>query len=153
GAFIGGLGELGYHASWRVLDAQYVRVDGFTRAVPQRRRRLFVVGHSRDWRRPAAVLFERESMCGDNPPRREAGERPAPTISARTEGGGGLGTDFDCDGGLVQAVGIGGAGDVGHALTGKAQKRWDHTQETHVISGAVSSKWSKGTGGPAGDEC
>jgi DNA (cytosine-5)-methyltransferase 1 len=25
----------------------------------------------------------------------------APTISARTKGGGGLGTDFDCDGGLV----------------------------------------------------
>ena len=27
--------------------------------------------------------------------------RPAPTIAARTKGGGGLGTDFDCDGGLI----------------------------------------------------
>jgi len=34
GAFIGGLAELGYHAAWRVLDAQYVRVDGFERARP-----------------------------------------------------------------------------------------------------------------------
>jgi len=101
GAFIGGLAELGYHASWRVLDAQYVRVDGFARAVPQRRRRVFVVGHLGDWRRPAAVLFERESLLWDSPPRRKAGERVAPTIASRPTGGGGLGTDFDCDGGLI----------------------------------------------------
>jgi hypothetical protein len=62
GTFIGGLEELGYHAAWRVLDAQYVRVDGFGRAVPQRRRRVFVVGYLGDWRRAAAVLLERESL-------------------------------------------------------------------------------------------
>jgi DNA (cytosine-5)-methyltransferase 1 len=101
GAFIGGLGQLGYHASWRVLDAQYVRVDGFGRAVPQRRRRVFVVGHLGDWRRAAAVLFERESLHGHTPPRRQEGQGVAPTISARPTGGGGLGTDFDLDGGLV----------------------------------------------------
>ena len=101
GAFLGGLGQLGYGWSYRVLDAQYVRVDGFIRAVPQRRRRVFVVGHLGDWRRAAAVLFEREGMLGDNPPRRQAGQGVAPTISSRPTGGGGLGTDFDCDGGLV----------------------------------------------------
>lgn len=101
GTFIRGLEECGYHAAWRVLDAQYVRVDGFERAVPQRRRRVFVVGYLGDWRRAAAVLFEPEGMRGDSAPRRQAGQRPAPTISSRPTGGGGLGTDFDLDGGLI----------------------------------------------------
>lgn len=101
GAILGGMVELGYGVSYRVLDAQYMRVDGFGRAVPQRRRRVFVVGNSRDWRRAAAVLFERESLSWNSAPRRRAGQRVAPTISARPSGGGGLGTDFDLDGGLV----------------------------------------------------
>ena len=93
--------EGGYGLAWRVLDAQFCRVDGFVRAVPQRRRRVFVVGHLGDWRRAAAVLFERESLQGHSAPSRQPGERPAPTLAARTKGGGGLGTDFDCDGGLI----------------------------------------------------
>ena len=45
GAFLGALGELGYGWAYRVLDAQYCRVDGrWPKAVPQRRRRIFVVG-------------------------------------------------------------------------------------------------------------
>ena len=106
GAFIGGLAELGYHAAWRVLDAQYVRVDGYPRAVPQRRRRVFVVGYLGNWRRAAAVLFERESLQGHPAPRRQSRERIAPTISSRPSGGGGLGTDFDLDGGLIAAPGV-----------------------------------------------
>ena len=92
--FTGGLRELGYGWAWRILDAQYF-------GVPQRRRRVFVVGYLGDWRPPAAVLFERHSLSGNPPPGRKAGEGLAPTISARTKSGGGLGTDFDCDGGLV----------------------------------------------------
>jgi DNA (cytosine-5)-methyltransferase 1 len=88
------LGQLGYGFAYRVLDAQYL-------GVPQRRRRVFVVGYLGDWRRAAAVLFERQSLSGDTPPRRETGKDVAPTISARIKGGGGLGTDFDCDGGLI----------------------------------------------------
>jgi DNA (cytosine-5)-methyltransferase 1 len=64
----------GYGLAWRVLDAQYVRVDGLERAVPQRRRRVFIVGYLGDWRRAAAVLFERESLCWDHPPRRAQGQ-------------------------------------------------------------------------------
>lgn len=101
GAFLGGMAQLGYGFAWRVLDAQFVRTCRFGRAVPQRRRRVFVVGHSRGWRAAAAVLFDRESLRGDPPPRRPAGQRPAPTLAARTRGGGGLGTDFDLDGGLI----------------------------------------------------
>ena len=37
-AFIRSIDEIGYSCAWRVLDAQYVRVDGYPRAVPQRRR-------------------------------------------------------------------------------------------------------------------
>ena len=43
-AFIGALDEIGYGYAWRVLDAQYVRTPDYPRAVPQRRRRVFVVG-------------------------------------------------------------------------------------------------------------
>jgi DNA (cytosine-5)-methyltransferase 1 len=103
-SILGGLAECGYGLAYRVLDAQFVRVDGFGRAVPQRRRRVFVVGHLGDWRRAAAVLFERESLSGNPAPRRKAGQNAAPTLAARTRGGGGLGTDFDCDGGLIAAT-------------------------------------------------
>jgi len=92
-AFLGGLADCGYGFAYRVLDAQYF-------GVPQRRRRVFVVGYFGDWRPAAAVLFERESLQGNPAPSRKAGERTAGTISARTEGGGGLGTDFDLGGGL-----------------------------------------------------
>lgn len=94
GTFLGMLAELGYGFAYRVLDAQYF-------GVAQRRRRVFVVGHLGDWRRAAAVLFERHSLSGHPAPRREAGEA-APTIPSRSTGGGGIGADFDCDGGLIR---------------------------------------------------
>lgn len=149
GTFLGMLAELGYGFAYRVLDAQYF-------GVAQRRRRVFVVANARDWRRAAAVLFERHSLSGHPAPRREAGEGTAPTldvragrsgettfhtsgglipslantltarmhkginttcdegqtlipmaadvaptIPSRSKSGGGLGTDFDCDGGLI----------------------------------------------------
>lgn len=62
---------------WRVLDVQYVRVDGFPRAIPQRRRRVFLVGYIGDWRRAAEVLFEPNSLCGDNPPQRSKRQEAA----------------------------------------------------------------------------
>ena len=74
GTFLGMLAELGYGFAYRVLDAQYVRTPRFPRAVPQRRRRVWLVGHLGDWRRAAAVLFDRESLSGHPAPRREAGE-------------------------------------------------------------------------------
>ena len=77
GAFIGGLGELGYGVAYRVLDAQHF-------GVPQRRRRVFVVGCLGDWKRAAAVLFEPESLRGDSPPSREARKETAGTLGARS---------------------------------------------------------------------
>ena len=83
-------------AAWRVLDAQYF-------GVAQRRERVFVVAGFGDGADPAAILFERQGLHGNSPPRREARKDVAPTLSARTKGGGGLGTDFDLDGGLICA--------------------------------------------------
>ena len=110
GAFLGGLAELGYGFAYRVLDAQFF-------GVPQRRRRVFVVGYLGDWRRAAAVLFERHSLSGHPPPSREAGQA-APTLPSRSSAGGGLGTDFDCDGGLISygldLANLGAGGNVGY---------------------------------------
>jgi DNA (cytosine-5)-methyltransferase 1 len=84
GAFLGGLGQLGYGFAYRILDAQYF-------GVAQRRRRVFVVGHARDWRRAAAVLFERASLRGDSAPSRETRKG----IAAGTLRGADGGSDVD----------------------------------------------------------
>lgn len=94
GIFLRTVDELGYFGAWASLDAQYF-------GVAQRRKRLFFVGNSRDWRYSSAVLFEPEGLCGHSAPCRETGKGVAPTIASRPTGGGGLGTDFDCDGGLI----------------------------------------------------
>jgi DNA (cytosine-5)-methyltransferase 1 len=75
GSFLSALGQSGYGFAYRVLDAQYF-------GVAQRRRRVFVVGYLGDWRRAAAVLFERESLRGNPAPSRKKGEKPAPTLTA-----------------------------------------------------------------------
>lgn len=92
--FLAGLSELGYGFSYGVLDAQYF-------GVAQRRERVFVIGYPGAWQPAAAVLLDRESMSGNYPPSREARQSVTGTISARTSGGGGLGTDFEIGGGLV----------------------------------------------------
>jgi DNA (cytosine-5)-methyltransferase 1 len=79
GAILGGMVELGYGFAYRVLDAQFF-------GVAQRRRRVFVVGHSGDWRRAAAVLLERHSLQGHPAPRREAGQGTAISPSLRAQG-------------------------------------------------------------------
>jgi DNA (cytosine-5)-methyltransferase 1 len=87
GTILGALAKLGYGFAYRVLDAQFF-------GVPQRRRRVFVVGCLGDWRAAAAVLFEREGLRRDPPPSREAGERVAPTIESRADAAGGAGIAY-----------------------------------------------------------
>tara|TARA_Y100000310_G_scaffold330183_1_gene401411 strand:- start:1837 stop:3042 length:1206 start_codon:yes stop_codon:yes gene_type:complete len=162
GSFLGGLEQLGYGFAYRSLDAQYF-------GLAQRRERVFVVGHLGGWGGATAVLFEPESLRGDSPPSRQAGERPAGTLASRSTGGGGLGTDFDLAGGLV---------DVAHSLRGEsfdasedgtgrgtpiisqpllAKPHSSHragaeTYVPDVVPQAMSAKWSKGSSGPADDE-
>ena len=63
-----------YGVAWRVMDSQYF-------GVPQRRRRVFIVGCLGDAARAGAVLFESESCGGDTPPRRTPGERVADALT------------------------------------------------------------------------
>jgi DNA (cytosine-5)-methyltransferase 1 len=90
---------------------------------------VFVVGYLGDWQRAAQVLFERESVRRDSPPSREAREAVAGTIAAR------FGISRNNHEELAWSECVGGGPDGGR------------------IAGTVSSKWSKGSGGPAGDEC
>ena len=88
--------------AWRLFDAQFF-------GLAQRRRRVFVVASARKGFDPATVLFEWDGVRRDTAPSREA-RQVAPTIPARSTAGGGLGTDFDCDGGVItMAHGQGGA--------------------------------------------
>lgn len=65
-SFLGALGNLGYGWAYRVLDAQWVRTQQHPRAVPQRRRRIFVVGHLGDPTAAATVLFKQQSLQRDS---------------------------------------------------------------------------------------
>lgn len=74
-AFVSALDKLGYGLAWAVLDAQWF-------GVPQRRKRLFLVGRLGDWRGPGAVLFEPGRVCGNPPARRSKREgNPSPAES------------------------------------------------------------------------
>ena len=93
GSFLGGLAECGYGFAYRVLDAQYF-------GVAQRRRRVFVVGYLGDWRRAAAVLFERESLSGNPAPSRKKGEDPAKCLTR----GAGQRCDFETEDLITQPI-------------------------------------------------
>ena len=64
--------QLGYCVSWRTLDARYF-------GVPQRRRRVFIVGHL-GGRGAAEVLLEPEGVRRDPATGREAGQEVAGTL-------------------------------------------------------------------------
>jgi DNA (cytosine-5)-methyltransferase 1 len=83
---------------WAELDAQFWHLA-------QRRERVFFVGYfGADWSDFGPILLERESLLWNPPPSRQSRKDLAPTISACTSGGGGLGTDFDLDGGLIEVT-------------------------------------------------
>ena len=67
---------------WSTLDAQFF-------GLAQRRKRVFLVRDSGDWANRPPVLLERESMCGNPAPSREAREEVAGTVAggARKRGG------------------------------------------------------------------
>jgi DNA (cytosine-5)-methyltransferase 1 len=77
GSLLGAVAELGYGFAYRVLDAQNF-------GVPQRRRRVFVVGYLGDWRRAAEVLFEPESLCWDIKTSRKKGQDVTACASSST---------------------------------------------------------------------
>ncbi len=109
-----------FGVAWRVLDAQYTRVPEFPRAIPQRRRRVILVGHLDSWTRAAEVLLDGEMRGGDSPPCREqrqaaAGNSPAgapPDCTLRVR----CGKPGDGDGALV-GEGVSQCPGTGHDQT------------------------------------
>jgi len=117
--FLAGLSELGYGIAYRVLDAQHF-------GVPQRRRRVFVVGYLGDWRRAAAVLFERHSLSGHPAPRREAREAVA-ALTANGVGTCGADDNQGQAGHLIAST-----GNVAHCLNAGGMGRQDYETETLI---------------------
>lgn len=66
--FLCAVEECGYSGAWESLDAQWF-------GVPQRRERVFFVGHSGDWRYPAAVFSVTHCLSGNPAPSRTPGQR------------------------------------------------------------------------------
>jgi DNA (cytosine-5)-methyltransferase 1 len=121
--------------AWRILNAQYF-------GLAQRRRRVFVIASFGDGPDPAEILFEPKSLRRDTAPRHKAREDIAGTISARTSGGGGLGTDLDLSGGLIAYGGnnTSGAIDVATAVNahGGPHGRCDFESETFIVAPQVA---------------
>lgn len=106
GVIFSGLEKLGYRWAYRTLDAQYT-------GLAQRRERVFIVAHRPHGKRSvgasevldeagilrlvAEVLFEPESLCWDNPPSREAGQKVAAPIAGVSNGGGANGPGRTAD--------------------------------------------------------
>lgn len=140
GAFLGGLAELGYGFAYRVLDAQYA-------GLAQRRERVFVVAHLGDWRRPAAVLLEPESLRWNPPPRREAGERAGRPIASGSDSSGGYRNDADTADSLIAA-------DVAGTLTSSLGRRCGQPNDdnpadyliAHTLTGEGFDAGEDGTG-------
>ena len=152
GSFLGAMELLGYGVAYRVLDAQWCRTHGHPRAVPQRRRRVFVVGCLGDWERAAQVLFERESVQRDSAPRRTQGEGAA----ANAQGGVGAGGWMPNNPGVVSSVctkwskGTGGPSGSEHfnLVTEPVGYRWQNDRDGLVQDGtAPACRASSGSSG------
>lgn len=154
--------------AWRVLDAQHF-------GLAQRRRRVFVVADF-GGERAGEVLFEPDGLRRDSAAGGPEGEGAAGPVTSGARGGGlagalGAGGGRGLRGGrgdgndpivIVPAManslvanGRGSArvpdsavgGEVAHTLASGG-----HPPALASVSPAVTAKWAKGSGGPAGDE-
>ncbi|WP_052361947.1 DNA cytosine methyltransferase [Geminisphaera colitermitum] len=142
------LAGIGYHGVWRLLDAQHF-------GVAQSRRRLFGVFARGDFGAVAGaeILSLAQGLRGHPAPRRKAQEDVAGTLGSCSARGGRRTTDLDGHGAYIPCI-------TG-ALNPGAHPGGFNGQDAHSgllisqpqITRTVTSKWEKGTGGPASDEC
>jgi DNA (cytosine-5)-methyltransferase 1 len=147
GAFLRMLVECGYGVAYRVLDAQHF-------GVPQRRRRVFVVGCFGSWRGAATVLLDQHSLSGHPPPRRKTGKGTAEEFAASSyggyaeEGSGTLRSNGGDTGGGSEVL-ITSTGDISHCLNAGGMGRQDFETETliaHALSADGFDASEDGTG-------
>lgn len=130
------LADAGYFVEWRVLDAQWF-------GVPQRRRRVFVVGHLGG--PPArSVLFEPEGSEWDSAPSRATGEDIAGTLGGGPPGARGWRGDLDSSGAYIP--------EIGRALTGTMGKHHDDDTDTLVAPTLRAGKNRTGGDRPPGTD-
>jgi len=109
GAILGAMADCGYRDfAYRTFDAKFS-------GVPQRRRRIFVVGHHGDGARAFPILFEPDSRCR-NPPTRQAPKARSSGRSARDLGTSGEAGSLRSDDGRRGRV-----GDEGDLVVGPLQ--------------------------------
>jgi DNA (cytosine-5)-methyltransferase 1 len=106
---------------------------------------VFVVASARKGFDPAQVLFEWDGVRRDTAPSREA-RQTAPTIPSRSTAGGGLGTDFDCDGGTI-CVATGQAGaEIGADMAPTLNCNHEAPYVAHSLRGEGFDASEDGTG-------
>jgi DNA-cytosine methyltransferase len=136
------LADIGFHdLAWRVLDSRYT-------GVPQRRRRLYIVGRRARGDRARAVLLEPEGRRWNPEPGRSAGEIPAGGVARSVSRVGG-GDDYGANKGTLipevagtveshhHRIDVESAGgrlipDHAHALARRNFKGGDPTMDTYV---------------------
>jgi len=141
GRLLGALADLGYVGAWRVLDAQYT-------GVPQRRRRVIVVGHLGARDRACAVLSEPESVCGRAHTGEEAGADAADGSGGRARGGRVAGTLRARTGSGHGVAGPDDDAQAGHLLVARplltSGQRIDGESDTFIVSPTVTESLCRG---------
>lgn len=142
GCVLGTLAELGYGLAWRILDSRYF-------GVPQRRRRVFIIGALADGDPRAAAERAGEVLAvGSRCPRHsqkggEAGQDVAPTLGASV--GGDRGWDANPDRTALIAAPLSHGSNPNSNMAGRRRED-DFNLVTHALTSEGHDASEDGTG-------